>query len=141
MATPMSNQCTPRLLGTTLSGNAGVGSGRGGSRSSAGATGGRERGGLGANRGVLTLGTPTPASNGSVTVAANARLRAVAQSRQIFAPGGHSLPQILHFIDPFSSGSQHSLPGLAPADPYDNGIMPPWRRAAPAPQQASTMPR
>jgi hypothetical protein len=62
-------------------------------------------GGLGAKRGALTLGTPAAASSGWVTVAANARLRAAAQSRQILAPGGHSLPQILHFIDPLSSGS------------------------------------
>jgi hypothetical protein len=39
------------------------------------------------------------ASNGWVTVWAKARLRAAAQSRQIFAPGGHSRPQILHLIE------------------------------------------
>jgi hypothetical protein len=50
------------------------------------------------------LEAPAAASSGCVTVAANARLRAAAQSRQTFAPGGHSLAQIRHFIQPFSSG-------------------------------------
>jgi hypothetical protein len=62
--------------------------------------------GRGANRGWPTLGAPAAASSGWVTVAANARLRAAAQSRQIFAPGGHSLAQMRHFIQPFSSGME-----------------------------------
>src|SRR5439155_6984090 len=58
--------------------------------------------GRGANLGGLTLGAPTAASSGCVTVAAKTRLRAVAQSAQILAPGGHSLAQIRHFIRPIS---------------------------------------
>ena len=58
----------------------------------------RGRSGLGAKRGSPMLGAPTAASKGIVTVWAKARLRAAAQSRQIFAPGGHSRPQILHVI-------------------------------------------
>src|SRR5213593_2685160 len=63
----------------------------------------RRLAGRGANRSWLTLGAPTAASSGCVTVAANARLRAATQSLQILAPGGHSLAQIRHFIRPFSS--------------------------------------
>jgi hypothetical protein len=58
----------------------------------------RRRAGLGGNRGSPTLGAPTAASSGCVTVWANARLRADAQSRQIFDSGGQSRPQILHLI-------------------------------------------
>jgi hypothetical protein len=61
-----------------------------------------ERTGRGAKRAWLTLGAPTAASSGCVTVAAKALLRAAAQSRQIFAPGGHSRAQMRHFILPFS---------------------------------------
>src|SRR5271154_3798506 len=64
----------------------------------------RGRAGRGANRGRPMLGAPAAANSGWVTVAANARLRAAAQSRHSFAPGGHSLAQIRHFIQPFSSG-------------------------------------
>src|SRR5438552_6658410 len=65
---------------------------------------GRRLAGRGANRSWLTLGAPTAASNGCVTVAAKARLRAAAQSGQILAPGGHSLAQIRQFIRRFSLG-------------------------------------
>jgi hypothetical protein len=86
---------------------------------------------LGANRGSATLGIPAAASNGSVTVTANARLRAEAQSRQIFDPGGHSRPQILHFIDPPVSDRNdgHALDFLA--DPYDNVTTQRRHQAAP----------
>src|SRR2546430_17143321 len=75
----------------------------------------RRCGGRGANRGGLTLGAPTAASSGCVTVAAKARLRAAAQSAQILAPGGHSLAQIRHFIRPFSSGWR-------PGPPVTDGV-------------------
>jgi hypothetical protein len=86
--------------------------------STGGVTGGLARTSLGANRGSATLGAPAVASSGNVTVTANARLRAATQSRQIFAPGGHSRPQILHLIDPPlpDRNSGHALDFLA--DPY-----------------------
>jgi len=74
---------------------------------------GRRRVGRGANRGLPTLGTPAAANSGCVTVAANARFRAAAQSRHSFAPGGHSLAQMRHFIQPFSSGMERGRPGQA----------------------------
>src|SRR5271154_6332466 len=74
---------------------------------------GRNRAGRGANRGRPMLGAPAAASNGWVTVAANARLRAAAQSRHSFAPGGHSLAQMRHFIQPFSSGMETGFALLA----------------------------
>src|SRR2546430_14980395 len=75
----------------------------------------RRLAGRGANRSWLTLGAPTAASSGCVTVAANARLRAATQSPQILAPGGHSLAQIRHFMRPISFR-------VATEPPVTNGV-------------------
>jgi hypothetical protein len=55
--------------------------------------------GFGANLGWLTDGAPAAASmSGCVTVAANARLRAAAQSLHSFVPEGTAQPQMRHFF-------------------------------------------
>jgi hypothetical protein len=81
----------------------------------------RDRAGRGANRGRPMLGVPAAANSGWVTVAANARFRAAAQSRHSFAPGGHSLAQMRHFIQPFSSGWQADLASGQASSQHDSG--------------------
>src|SRR5690242_7637090 len=121
-STAANSQSTPNLRGTTVSGNAGAGSARAAPRSAAGSLAAGGRAGLGGNRCSPMLGAPTAASKGWVTVWANARLRAAAQSRQIFAPGGQSRPQILQLIGsplvPEATGQVLD----SSADRYDNVI-------------------
>jgi len=70
--------------------------------------------GFGANLGRVTDGAPPAASSrGCVTVAANARLRAAAQSLHSFVPVGVVQPQMRHFIRelPSQQPGSNPLPG------------------------------
>jgi hypothetical protein len=104
-----SSHCTPMgffAVGLASAAEAAMAASDRPATATAGLLAGRNRAGRGANRGRPTLGAPAAANSGWVTVAANARFRAAAQSRHSFAPGGHSLAQMRHFIQPFSSGME-----------------------------------